>query len=435
MVDPSSAAALRKVSAACYVGSVIEFYDFLIYGTAAALVFPSVFFPELSHTLATVASLGTFASAFVARPIGAALFGHLGDRVGRKRVLVITLLLMGTSTVGVGLIPSAAAIGAWAALLLTALRVVQGLALGGEWAGSALLGMEYAPPAKRGFYGMFTQLGLGTALVLANLVFLIVSAAFGSASAAFLQWGWRIPFLLSVVLIVTALFVRTRVEETPSFLADTDAEDRDEVPIAALLRSHRRQLLLAAGAVAGALALVYETGTYFTHYATVHLHYSTDFVLFVGVLGGLCAVVLVAVSATLSDTYGRHRVLRLGYLLAVPWSFAVLPLIQNGSKVLFAVTIMVSYLIIGIVTGPLASFVPEIFPTRYRYTGAGLAYNAGGIIGGGIPPVISEYLLSSVGSWTIGVMLGALTLTSLLCVRSLELAALSHRGSPDPAAP
>ena len=426
---------LRRVSAASFVGSVIEFYDFLIYGTAAALVFPSVFFPGLSHTLATVASLGTFASAFVARPVGAALFGHLGDRVGRKKILVITLLLMGTSTVGVGLIPGAAAIGAWSAGLLTGLRILQGLALGGEWAGSALLSMEHAPPEKRGFYGMFTQLGLGTGLVLANLVFLIVYTAFGpSRSAAFLDWGWRLPFLLSAVLIITALLVRIRVQETPSFTAVT-TDTAGEVPIAALFRSQRAQVALAAGSVTGALALVYENGTFFTHYASAHLGYSTDLVLLSGVLGGLCAVALVALSATLSDTYGRGPILMAGYLLAVPWSFAVLPLIETGNKAVFIAAIMATYLIAGIVVGPLASFIPEIFPARYRYTGAGLSYNAGGILGGAVPPVISEYLLAAHGGWTIGIMLGGLALLSLLCVRALDGAAVSRPDSPDPAVP
>ncbi|GAY18409.1 MFS transporter [Mycobacterium sp. shizuoka-1] len=414
--------ALRQVALASYVGSAIEFYDFFIYGTAAALVFPTVFFPHLGHVMATVASLGTFAAAFVSRPIGAVVFGHFGDRIGRQRTLVVTLLLMGVATVGVGLLPSAATIGVAAPLLLTGLRILQGFAVGGEWAGSALLSAEHAPPNQRGRYGMFTQMGYGTALVLANLVFLIVYLTCGPTSAAFVEWAWRIPFLLSVVLIVTALAVRMSVDETPAFAGATA---HSEVPLAALVRDQGRQLLLAAGAVIGVLALVYETGTFFTHYATEHLSYSTDFVLLVGVLGGLCTVAFVIASAILSDTHGRRLPLTVGYLLAVPWSLIVFPLIETRNHILFAVAIIVTYAIIGIVMGPLASFVPETFALAYRYTGAGLAHNIGGILGGGIPPVISEYLLDRYGSWSIAALLAGLTLVSLISVRMLkETAAL-----------
>lgn len=428
-MDTGERRTLRQVSLASYVGSAIEFYDFFIYGTAAALVFPSVFFPNLGHVLGIVASLGTFASAFISRPIGAVVFGHFGDRIGRKRTLVATLLLMGASTVGVGLIPSAATIGIAAPLLLTLLRVLQGFAVGGEWAGSALLSAEYAPPAKRGFYGMFTQLGLGTALVLANLVFLVVYGATG-ASSAFLQWAWRLPFLLSAVLIATALLIRMRVKETPEFAAAADGA-HSEVPIAAMLREQRRQFMLAAGATIGVLALVYEVGTFFTHYATEHLGYSTDLVLLVGVLGGMATVGCVAASATLSDTHGRRAPLTVGYVLAVPWSFAVFWLLETRNDLVFGIAIVLTYAIIGIAMGPLASFIPETFAVRYRYTGAGLAYNVGGILGGGVPPVISEYLLRAGGPWAIGLMLSGLALLSLVCVRLLDetAAGVSRRSS------
>lgn len=384
---------LRRVAAASYVGSVIEFYDFFIYGTAAAL-------------------------------IGAVLFGHFGDRLGRKRALVVTLLMMGVATVGVGLIPGTAAIGVAAPLLLTALRVLQGLALGGEWAGSALLSAEHAPLGRRGYYGMFTQLGLGSALVLANLVFLVVYGGFGADNPALLSWGWRVPFLLSAVLIVTALVVRTRVSESPAFVSAVTGEaaagGAREAPIAALMREQRRQFILVSVAVVGMLALVYETGTFFTHFASTHMGFSASLVLLVGVLGGLCTVCAVAAAAILSDAHGRRRVITIGYCLAVPWSFAVLPLIATGNAMVFAGAIMVTYTVIGIAMGPMAAFVPVMFATRYRYTGAGLSYNIGGIIGGGIPPVISEYLLSEYGNGSIGVMLGSLCALSLLAVLMLN---------------
>jgi MFS family permease len=409
---------LRQVALASYVGSAIEFYDFFIYGTAAALVFPTVFFPNLGHVLGTVASLGTFATAFLARPVGAAVFGHIGDRIGRTRTLIFTLMIMGISTVGVGLLPSTATIGAAAPLLLVTLRLLQGFAVGGEWGGAALLGAEYAPADKRGRYGMATQLGLGTALVLANLVFFAVNAAFGVHSAAFLSWGWRIPFLLSGVLIVTALFIRLNVAETPVFLEAGGTHDG--VPIAALMRNHGKQTLLAAGSVIGLITLAYQVGTYFTHYATAHLGYSMNFVLFVGIFGGLCAVATVAAAAILSDRYGQRRVIAFGYCLAVPWSLLVFPLVETRSEIAFAVATMLTYAIIGICTGPMAAFLPWLFPPEYRYTGAGLSYNVGGIIGGALPPVISEPLQEACGGWAVGVMMAAFTGVSLLAVLLLR---------------
>src|SRR5581483_7363347 len=220
---------MRRVAAACLVGSAIEYYDFLIYGTAAALVFPTVFFPHLSPTLATVASMGTFASAFVSRPLGAATFGYYGDRLGRKKTLIVTLLFMAVATISVGLVPSKAAIGTAAPLILIGLRLLQGFAVGGEWAGSALLSAEHAPTGRRGWYGMFTLLGGGTAGVLSSLTFLGVNFSIGEDSPAFMAWGWRIPFLISAVLIGIALYVRVRVDETPVF---AEEKARNHVPAA-----------------------------------------------------------------------------------------------------------------------------------------------------------------------------------------------------------
>lgn len=240
---------MKRVAFASFVGTAIEYYDFFIYGNAAALVFPTVFFPNLSHSLATIASLATFAAAFISRPVGAAVFGHFGDRLGRKRTLAATLLIMGLSTVAVGLVPSAAAIGVAAPLILLVLRLLQGFAVGGEWAGSALLSAEYAPTAKRGMYGMFTQLGVGSGLVLTNLIFLAVSATIGDASSAFMSWGWRIPFLLSAVLIVIALYVRLSINETPVFAQEKERRAIPKAPIAELFRDQRRQIILASGCV------------------------------------------------------------------------------------------------------------------------------------------------------------------------------------------
>ncbi len=416
VVAAPETSSLRRISMASYIGSAIEFYDFFIYGTAAALVFPTVFFPELSHVMATTAALGAFAAAFLARPVGAAVFGHFGDRIGRKQTLVVTLLLMGVATVGVGLIPSTASIGIAAPLLLITLRLVQGFAVGGEWAGAVLLSAENAPAHRRGYFGMFTQLGLGTAVVLANLVFLLVHFGFGQDSAAFLQWGWRIPFLLSAVLIATALYIRLRVDESPVF----DEQHTDPAtPIAALVRRQGRRLVLAAGVAVCAPMLVFQATTFFTHYATDHLHFSMNFVLLTGVFGGLVQLMSVLASATLSDTYGRKCVLAVGFTVAVPWSFALFPLVQSGSQTVFAVAIVATYALIGVCMGPMAAFLPEIFDPRHRYSGAALSHTLGAVIGGALPPVISPMLLNAYGGWALAVMMGALAAVSLVCTFAL----------------
>lgn len=262
---------MRRVAAACLVGSAIEFYDFLIYGTAAALVFPTVFFPDLGSTLGTLASMGTFASAFLSRPIGAVAFGHFGDRLGRKRTLIVTMLLMAVATVSVGMLPGATTVGFAAPLILIALRLVQGFAVGGEWAGSALLSAEHAPVGERGRYGMFTLLGGGTAAALSSLTFLGVNVSIGENSPAFLQWGWRIPFLISAVLIAVALYMRSRIDETPVFTAERARASAVTAPLTELLRLQRPRILLAAGSILGGFGFAYLGNTYFTGYAHAHL--------------------------------------------------------------------------------------------------------------------------------------------------------------------
>jgi metabolite-proton symporter len=402
------------VAVASFVGTAIEYYDFYIYGTAAALVFPHVFFPNLGPTMATIASFGTFAAAFLSRPLGAAVFGHFGDRLGRKKTLVATLLIMGLSTVGVGLVPSAASIGVAAPLLLLTLRLLQGFAVGGEWAGSALLSAEYAPAAQRGRYGMFTQLGVGTGLVVTNVIFLVVNATIGEKSATFMTWGWRLPFLFSAVLVVVALYVRLSIDETPVFTKELEANTVPRAPLGELIRHQPRQIALASGVMFGIFTFSFMAGTYLTGYASAHLGHPRNLILGVGILGGLAMMALTVISAVLCDTMGRRRIILFGFCLALPWSFAVMPLLDTGSPVLFGVAIAGTFAILGVSYGPLASFIPEIFATRYRYTGAGLAFNLGGIVGGAVPPLIAGALLAAFGSWSIGLMMAILVLASLV---------------------
>ncbi|MBI2702704.1 MAG: MHS family MFS transporter [Mycobacterium sp.] len=405
---------MRRVALACLVGSAVEFYDFFIYGTAAALVFPTVFYPQLSPTMATVASMGTFATAFLSRPLGAAVFGHFGDRLGRKRTLVVTLLIMALSTVTVGLVPGTATVGIAAPLILITLRLLQGFAVGGEWAGSALLSAETAPAERRGRYGMFTVIGGGIALVLSSLTFLGVNLTIGERSSAFMTWGWRLPFLFSGVLIAIALYVRLNIKETPVFARQESPNAASGTPFAQVLLMQRREVVLAAGCVLGCFGLVYLASTYLTAYAATHLGYSRNVILLVGALGGLMCIAAAALTSTLCDRFGRRRVLLVCWAVGVPWALLVMPMVDSGDVTLFAVAIGGLFALDGAVFGPVTAFVPELFPTRYRYTGTALSVNVAGVIGGAVPPLIADPLLEHYGSWAIGLMMATLALVSLL---------------------
>ncbi|MEC4612989.1 MFS transporter [Tsukamurella tyrosinosolvens] len=403
---------MRKVALASFIGSAIEYYDFYIYGMAAALVFPHVFFPDLSPTLATVSSFATFAVAFLVRPIGSAFFGHYGDRLGRKKTLIATLLIMGLSTTAIGLVPSASTIGAAAPLALILLRALQGFAVGGEWSGAVLLTAEYAPDRDRGRFGMYPQVGVGTGLVLSSLVFLAVSTAVGTASTALLDWAWRIPFLLSIFLVAVALYMRLNIAETPVFRARETEVPRS--PLRELLRAQSGRTLLAAGSMISIFTFTFIGGTYLTGYGRTVLGHSFQLVLIANLAAGIAMVLACAGSAILSDSLGRRTVILVGLVIGVPWAFAILPILNTGSPHLFVLGIAGTFLVLGITYGPMASFVPELFATRYRYTGAGLAYNLAGVLGGAIPPVIAGALLAAFGSLAVALLLIGSVITSLV---------------------
>ncbi len=410
---------MRRVAAASFVGSAIEYYDFYIYGTAAALVFPKVFFPHLSTPMATVASMATFAAAFLSRPLGAAFFGHFGDRLGRKSTLIATLLIMGLSTVAVGLVPGAATIGMLAPMILLTLRLVQGFAVGGEWAGAALLSAEYAPAHARGRYGMFTQMGVGSGLVLSSLLFLAVNQTIGESSRAFIDWGWRIPFLFSAVLIVIALYVRCNVAETPVFVEQRARATARVTPLAALFRSQRREVVLAAGSMLGFFTLGYMANAYLMSYAHTHVGFSPDVILSVGLLGGVVVVVFNALSAVLSDAYGRRRVIIAALAVGVPWTFVVLPLIDTGNAALFTLAMAGTYAVAASSYGPMAAFIPEIFDTCYRYSGAGLSLNLAGLVGGAVPTIVAAPLQATWGVPAVGAMMAVVVAVSVACTAAL----------------
>jgi metabolite-proton symporter len=406
---------MKRVAAACLVGSTIEYYDYLIYATAAALVFPTVFFPHLNPAMATTASMGTLAASFLSRPLGAAVFGHFGDRLGRKKTLVATLLIMALPTVGVGLVPSTATIGVAAPLILIALRLLQGFALGGEWTGSALLSAEYAPATKRGRYGMFTLIGTDAAAVLAFLTFLGVNYTIGEHSPAFMLWGWRLPFLISAALIGIGLYMRLKIDETPVFAEEKARHLVPKAPLAEVLRLQRREIALAAGSFLGCFTFSFMASSYLATYAHTQLGYSRNVILLVNLLGALTSIVFIALSATLSDRTGRRRMMMVGWAACLPVSFMVIPLTDTGNPIFYAVAIVGMRAVYAIGFGPTAAFIPELFATRYRYSGTALVVNLAGVAGGAVPPLIAGTLQTTYGGWAIGLMLATVGLTSLVC--------------------
>ncbi|GAA1641965.1 MHS family MFS transporter [Nocardia ninae] len=419
----TSRTSVRRVAIASCIGTTIEFYDFFIYGTAAALVFPKVFFPALGSTAGTVASFATFAVAFVARPVGAMVFGHFGDRIGRKKTLVSTLLLMGISTLLIGLLPGAATIGVAAPLILVLLRFGQGFAVGGEWAGATLLTAEYAPPGKRGLYAMFPQVGPAFAFALSSATFLITGTLFGDTNDDFLNWGWRIPFVFSIVLVGIGLYVRLAIDETPVFRANATQRALDptpaRLPFLEAWRFQTKEILLSAGALAILFAFFYMGTAFLTSYGTKTLGFSRPFVLTVGIAAAAVFGAAIVVSALYSDRLGRRLVIMVSSGLAVVWSLALFPLLDSGSRPAFVISVLTTLAIFGVAYGPCGALLPEMFQTRYRYTGAGLGYNLAGVLGGAIPPLIATPLASAYGSNAIGYMMAGLALVSFFCTKAL----------------
>ncbi|KAA9159412.1 MHS family MFS transporter [Amycolatopsis acidicola] len=401
---------LRRVAVATFTGTLIELYDFVIYATAAALVFPHLFFPALGSSAGTVASFATLGVAFVFRPIGGVLFGHIGDRLGRKSTLVATLLIMGVATACIGLLPPASRIGVAAPILLILLRLVQGIAAGGEWAGATLFAVEHAPAHKRGFWAMFPQIGGTFALALANATFLVTSV--GMSNAAFLAYGWRIPFLISFLLVGIGLWVRLRIEETPSFTRQQRDAGSPALPFFEACRHQPREIIFAAGTGLMFFAFFYIGATYLASYATTTMHLSRIFVLTVGIAGGIAMPIGIVIGSALSDRWGRRPVIGTANAIAALWALAIAPLLTGGTGAAFAATICVTMLIAGIAYGPTGAFLPELFRTRYRYTGAGLAYNLAALFGAGIAPLAATSISSSFGLAGVGIFAAALCVVS-----------------------
>ena len=418
MSTTPASATPRRVALASLAGTTIEFYDFLIYGTAAALVFPKLFFPALGPAAGTVASFATFGVAFLARPLGGIVFGHYGDRIGRKRTLIVTLLLMGLSTVAIGLLPTAETIGVAAPILLILLRVLQGLAIGGEWAGAVLLTTEYTAQEKRGRAGMYPQLGTALAFSLTSATFLVISAFVDDAS--FLAYGWRIPFIASILLVAVGLYVRLNIEETPVF-RQVQQRDRtaDGFPFFAVLRTRSREVVVGGLCFVGTFSAFYLGTTFMTSYGVSVLTLPRPAVLATGVAAGGLLAAVIAGSALVSDRIGRKRVLAVANGAIVVAGLAVFPLVNTGSVWAFGLGLTMVLACFGVSWALGGTVLAELFETRYRYTGAGIAYNLAAIIGGALTPIFGTALLANVGSWAVGAMVSGFAVISLLALAAL----------------
>ncbi|MFF0488730.1 MFS transporter [Nocardia sp. NPDC004068] len=423
---------MRRIAIAGGIGTVIEYYDFFIFATAAALVFPRVFFPALGAAAGTVASFATLGVAFVARPVGSILFGHFGDRIGRKRTLVATLVIMGLATAAVGIMPTADRIGVLAPIIVVVLRFLQGLAVGGEWTGATLMAAENAPRDRRGFWSVFGSFGGSVGLVLASCTFLVTGATM--SGRAFEDYGWRIPFLTSLILVGVGLLVRLRIDETPVFAAEAARHGTAAVPLAEAIRRQPREVLFASGLLVMVFAFYYIAVSYFLTYGTSHLGLSRTTVLAISIVPGAMFGVAMTVSAWLSDRIGRKRILVWANAVAVGWALVLFPLVDAGGVVAYAVCATVTTAIAGVGYGPVGAFLPELFRTRYRYTASGATYNIAGILGGAVPPLVASALTRAYGGLAFGLFLAALCVLSLVCVLALPETRAARLEDADPAA-
>jgi metabolite-proton symporter len=422
MATNSEAPSARRILGASLVGTAVEFYDFYIYATAASLVFGPLFFPAASPAMQLLSSYATMAVAFFARPLGAIVFGHYGDRIGRKSTLVASLLLMGGSTVAIAFLPSYEQAGWLAPVLLCLLRFGQGFGLGGEWGGAALLAVENAPPGWRARYGMFPQLGAPVGFIAANGLFLILGVLL--TPEQFQAWGWRIPFLGSVLLVGVGLWVRLRITETPAFAKALEHEKPSDVPLAELFKRHFLPTLAGTFAVVACFAVFYISTAFALGYGTTVQGHSRE--TFLGVqLGAIGFMALgIVLAGYWSDATNPRRVLMAGCFMAVAVGALMAPMMGSGSLLGAWAFLSLALLTMGFVYGPLGAFLPGLFPARVRYTGASMSFNVGGIIGGGLTPVVAQALATNGGGLpAVGVYLAvaaAISLVALLPLRQQQ---------------
>ncbi|HEY2956894.1 MAG TPA: MFS transporter [Actinomycetota bacterium] len=385
---------IRQVVAASFIGTTIEWYDFFLYGTAAALVFNKLFFPKAEPSSGTLLALATYGVGFAARPLGGIIFGHFGDRIGRKAMLVLSLLIMGVATFLIGAMPTYAAIGIWAPVILVLLRIAQGIGVGGEWGGAVLMSVEHAPRGRRGFFGSWPQMGVPAGLFLSTVVFLIVQQT--TSDAAFLSWGWRIPFLLSVVLIAIGLFVRLRLYESPAFQRVKETRTEAPMPILDVLRKYPREVLLAMGMRIAENGTFYILTVWVLVYGNEHLKLPKSTMLWGVVIAALIGLATIPFYGALSDRVGRRPLYLGGALFSLVFAVPFFWMVNTKTEVLIWLAIILGVNVgHDLMYGPQAAYFAELFGTRVRYSGASLGYQLASVFAGGFAPLIAAALLKA----------------------------------------
>ena len=414
VANPTATNSTARILLASLAGTTIEFFDFYIYATAAVLVFPQLFFPSSDASTAILQSLATFAIAFFARPIGSAVFGHFGDRIGRKVTLVAALLTMGVSTVAIGLLPTYAQIGVAAPLLLALCRFGQGLGLGGEWGGAVLLATENAPEGKRAWYGMFPQLGAPIGFLMAGGAFLLLGEFLSEAD--FFAWGWRIPFLASAVLVIIGLYIRLKIHETPVFQATIDKQEQVKVPMFTVFKQHGKMLFFGTCIALATFVLFYLVTVFSLTWGTTALGYSRGDFLILQLIAIFFFAICIPVSALLADRYGRRLTLGLITLAIAIFGMCMAPLLNGGTDASVLLFLSIGLGLMGMTYGPLGTILSELFPTNVRYTGASLTFNMAGIFGASLAPYIAMSLAKNYGLSSVGYYLSIAAMITLLAI-------------------
>ncbi|GAA4975613.1 metabolite-proton symporter [Nonomuraea thailandensis] len=400
-MTPQNQQPIRQVVLASFIGTTIEWYDFFIYGTAAALIFNELFFPTFSDVAGKLAAFAVFGAGFVVRPLGGIVFGHFGDRLGRKSMLVLSLFIMGAATFLIGLLPTYDSFGVLAPVLLVVLRLLQGFAVGGEWGGAVLMAVEHSPKERRGYHGSWPQSGAPAGLVLASAAFALVSLL---PKEQFMTWGWRVPFLCSVALLLVGLVIRLRLAETPDFERVKQSGRQVRLPVIEAIRRHPKNLLLAFGACIAPFLQFYLFGTYILTYATTELKIERGTVLLIVSIAAALEVITIPAFAALSDRIGRRKVFLAGTVAYVLYAYPFFLLIDSGSPLVLAVATIIGLSVIHpAMYGPLAALFADMFSARVRYSGASLGYQIGGMLGGGFAPVILTSLQAAAGSAVLGI--------------------------------
>ncbi|WP_228001997.1 MFS transporter [Nocardia australiensis] len=410
---PEGKAAVWKVAWASAIGSTIEWYDFFLYGTAAATVFDKQFFPSLNPTLGTIAAFSTLTVGFLARPLGGVVFGHFGDKIGRRNTLIVSLLLMGVATTLIGALPTYATAGIWAPLLLVMLRLVQGIGLGGEWGGAVVLTLEHAPNARRGFFGSFPQLGTPAGLILANGAFLGTNALMSNAT--FASWGWRIPFLASVVLVALGLYLRLHIQESPVFADLVKHKRPQRQPAIEIVTHHWKPVLHATLVIVGNSTAAYIFMVYVLSYGVQHQHLGKSFMLAAVIAGSVVWLVSVPFWAVVGDRVGLRPVFAYGSAIRLVWCLVFFPIVDTGNKPLIFGFMISMGLVLSMTNAPIGTLTAGFFPASVRYSGTSIAYQIGSLLGGGITPLVAASLYAATDtSWSVTGYVVAVSVISLL---------------------